>query len=82
MSPDTGSGITKLTNCRLVRHHSLVQDHLWLLDGRIVDPEPWFFDHKRKADLTVDCRGMIVAPGFIDLQINGNTSLRPQDMSY
>lgn len=69
MSPDPV--ITKLTNCRLIRDHQLFADHLWIRDGTIIDPEPVFFDDKRSADHTIDCRGLIVAPGFIDLQING-----------
>lgn len=40
-------------------------------EGRILDPEKLFFDEKGYADIHVDCEGSIVAPGFIDVQING-----------
>ena len=34
-------------------------------DGKILDPEKLFFDER------LDCGGAILAPGFIDVQING-----------
>lgn len=40
-------------------------------EGRILDPEKLFFDEKGYADERVDCEGSIIAPGFIDVQING-----------
>lgn len=40
-------------------------------EGRILDPEKLFFDEQGFADERVDCEGSIVAPGFIDVQING-----------
>lgn len=30
-----------------------------------------FYEQKRKPDTVIDCKGHIIAPGFIDLQING-----------
>ena len=74
VSSDVDPVITKFTNCRLVRDHRLFEDHLWMQEGKIIDPEPCFFDEKRKADVTIDCKGQIIAPGFIDLQINGTRS--------
>lgn len=41
-------------------------------EGRILDPEKLFFDEQGYADKVVDCAGSIIAPGFIDVQINGN----------
>lgn len=40
-------------------------------NGKICNPEKLFFDEKKGADVTVDCRDAIIAPGFIDVQING-----------
>lgn len=40
-------------------------------EGRILDPEKLFFDEQGYADKRVDCGGSIIAPGFIDVQING-----------
>lgn len=39
--------------------------------GRILDPEKLFFEERRMADEQRDCGGCILAPGFIDVQING-----------
>lgn len=66
--------LTKVINCTLVRNHQIVEDYLWFRDGKIVDPEPFFYDKKQVADQVVDGRGSLIAPGFIDLQINGNQS--------
>lgn len=46
-------------------------DDLWVREGKILDPEKLFFDEQAYADNQVDCGGAIVAPGFIDVQING-----------
>ena len=42
-----------------------------MFPGKIINPEPLFFDEKLGPDVIVDCRGALIAPGFIDLQING-----------
>ena len=53
---------------------SAVQD-VWIEDGRVVDPQALFYDSARSRVALVvqrvNCAGCIVAPGFIDLQING-----------
>nr|XP_057905508.1 N-acetylglucosamine-6-phosphate deacetylase [Doryrhamphus excisus] len=63
--------ITQLVNCRILRDHRLQREDLWVREGKILDPEKLFFDEKAYADEQVDCHGGIVAPGFIDVQING-----------
>lgn len=63
--------LIQFTNCRLLREHRLIEEDLWVRDGRIVDPEKIFFDERRLADRKVDCDGAIISAGFIDLQING-----------
>jgi len=45
---------------------------VWVRDGRILDPEKLFFDEQGYADRQLDCGGDILAPGFIDVQINGS----------
>lgn len=44
---------------------------VWTCDGKVVDPQQLFYEERRAADRVIDCRELIVAPGFIDLQING-----------
>lgn len=65
----------KYMNCRLIRDGDLIEDDLWVRDGIIVNPEYIFFSEKVTADVTVDCDGAILCPGFIDVQINGNQIL-------
>ncbi|KAM4631854.1 N-acetylglucosamine-6-phosphate deacetylase [Discoglossus pictus] len=63
--------ITRFRNCRILRDHKLQREDLWVRQGKILNPEKLFFDEKGSADIQVDCQGRILAPGFIDAQING-----------
>ncbi|XP_068100517.1 N-acetylglucosamine-6-phosphate deacetylase [Hyperolius riggenbachi] len=63
--------ITQFRNCRILRDHRLQWEDLWVREGKILNPEKLFFVEKGAADLQVDCHGSIIAPGFIDTQING-----------
>ncbi|XP_062954745.1 N-acetylglucosamine-6-phosphate deacetylase [Cynocephalus volans] len=63
--------VLQLTNCRLLRAGALLREDLWVRGGRILDPEKLFFEERRVADEQRDCGGRILAPGFIDVQING-----------
>lgn len=45
-------------------------------EGKILNPEKLFFDEKGSADVQLDCKGSIIAPGFIDVQINGKAKGR------
>lgn len=74
--------LTQFRNCRLLRNHKLVLDDLWVRDGKIIDPEKVFFVEKRQAHVQIDCNGAILAPGFIDLQINGKQQLELVFVSY
>ena len=58
-------------NCRLLRDSTLVNDDLWVRDGRIIDPRIVFWEEQIQADVQIDCVNLIISPGFIDLQING-----------
>ena len=72
----TSAPIIRFTNVRLVRNGRLtVNEELWIQGGRILNPEPVFFDQRVFADISVDCRQLIIAPGYIELQINGNGEL-------
>lgn len=56
---------------------SIPREDLWVRGGRILDPERLFFEERLVADEQRDCGGCILAPGFIDVQINGTAqSLR------
>lgn len=74
--------LLQFINCRLVRDHKLVQDDLWVRNGRIINPEPVFFDERSKAHRRIDCGGAIIAPGYIDIQINGKHMLTPNTPTH
>ncbi|XP_050824325.1 N-acetylglucosamine-6-phosphate deacetylase isoform X1 [Gopherus flavomarginatus] len=63
--------IFQFTNCRILRSHQLQREDLWVREGKILNPEKLFFDEKGSADIQLDCKDSIIAPGFIDVQING-----------
>ncbi|XP_038676648.1 N-acetylglucosamine-6-phosphate deacetylase [Scyliorhinus canicula] len=63
--------ITRFQNCHILKDHKLQREDLWVREGKILNPEKLFFDEKGSADIRIDCNGGIIAPGFIDTQING-----------
>lgn len=67
------NGITKLTNCRLVRSDRLVEEDLWIssITGKILAAQEVFYEQQLAPDQTIDLNGRIVSPGFIDIQFNG-----------
>ncbi|XP_078414925.1 N-acetylglucosamine-6-phosphate deacetylase isoform X3 [Cetorhinus maximus] len=63
--------VTQFQNCHILKDHKLQREDLWVREGKILNPEKLFFDEKGYADVQIDCKGSIIAPGFIDTQING-----------
>lgn len=64
--------IKQFTDCRILRDHKIIKEDLWVRDGKILNPEKIFFDERKNADVKISCKGAIIAPGFIDIQINGS----------
>ncbi|XP_031848829.1 N-acetylglucosamine-6-phosphate deacetylase [Nomia melanderi] len=58
-------------NCRILRNGKIWFEDLWVRNGKIVDPEKIFYDEKIKPNIKIDCKGALISPGYIDLQING-----------
>ena len=56
--------ITRYFNGRVIRGHQLHEADLWVYQGKIIAPQV-------KVDCEIDTMGAIIAPGYIDLQING-----------
>ncbi len=81
------NGLTKFTNCRLLRGDQLVTADLWVSSqtGKVVNSQTVFFDDLVLPDETVDLGGRIVSPGMIECQLNGafgfNFSTLLDDMS-
>jgi N-acetylglucosamine-6-phosphate deacetylase len=63
--------LLQFRNCQILRDHAIITEDFWVRNGKIVDPEKVFFDEKISADIQIDCKGALIAAGFIDLQING-----------
>ncbi len=51
-------------NAHILRNHRIESGELWVADGKIVPA-------LSTADQTIDLQGKLLAPGFIDLQLNG-----------
>lgn len=79
-------GITKFTNCRLVRDDHLENGDLWVssVTRAILSSQATFYDDKALPDRVVDLGGRIVSPGLIDVQLNGafgfNFSTLPEEV--
>ena len=56
--------ITCFHHPQLLKNHKIISEDLWISDGKIIPPQD-------QAHLTIDARELIIAPGYIDLQING-----------
>lgn len=65
--------ITKFTNCKLVQGKQLVEQDLWIdaVSGKILQDQVAFYDLHLSPDEVVDLGGRILAPGLIDVQLNG-----------
>ena len=68
-----GNGITKFTNCLLVRGNDLVQEDLWIssVSGKILNGQEILYEERTAPDNIVDLGGKILSPGLIDVQLNG-----------
>ncbi|KAJ9629263.1 uncharacterized protein PV06_01328 [Exophiala oligosperma] len=66
--------VIKFTNGYLLKDGQLVSEDLWVSSetGRIMSPQTAFYSSRLTADKVVDLQGKILAPGFIDVQINGS----------
>jgi N-acetylglucosamine-6-phosphate deacetylase len=82
-----GNGITKFTNCRLVKGDELVEQDLWVssVTGKILHSQEVFYGQNAVPDKVIDLGGRIVSPGLIDVQLNGafgfNFSAVPGDLT-
>ena len=65
--------VVRYKNARVVKpgEPRPIIDELWVQGGKITDPQKYFFDVAKRADEEVDCKGLILAPGYIDIQCNG-----------
>ncbi|TMW55180.1 hypothetical protein Poli38472_013942 [Pythium oligandrum] len=73
------SRVLKFTNVRVLRDGQLRNEYFWVADGKVIDPQSRFWQRHSEVDHApdeiIDGRGCILAPGFIDVQINGGFGL-------
>lgn len=65
------TGLTRFHNCHILRQGKIIKEDLWVRDGKLVNPEEVFYVEQAEADDTVHLDNFLIAPGFIDIQING-----------
>ncbi|KAI1109318.1 carbohydrate esterase family 9 protein [Nemania sp. NC0429] len=70
---DGRNGITKFTNCRILRGNRLVDEDLWVdsVTGKIIPSQAAFYDDLILPDDVINLGGRILAPGLIECQLNG-----------
>lgn len=68
-----GNGITKFTNCRILKDNKLVAEDLWVnsVTGKIIRSQAAFYDDLSMPDQIINLNGRILAPGLIECQLNG-----------
>ena len=52
------------SNGKILRRHQIVAEDLWVSNGKVIPPQA-------KANTILDMDGNLIAPGYIDLQVNG-----------
>nr|CAG4646267.1 EOG090X06GX [Macrothrix elegans] len=65
------SDIIQFHNCYILRGGKILKEDLWTRGGKIINPEPVFFDEKNYADIKIDCKGLLISPGFEILNLGG-----------
>ncbi|KAI1446091.1 carbohydrate esterase family 9 protein [Annulohypoxylon stygium] len=70
---DGRNGITKFTNCRILKNDKLVNEDLWVnsITGKIIRSQAAFYDDFILPDEVINLGGRILAPGLIECQLNG-----------
>lgn len=58
--------LVQFTNCTVLRRGSIKPADVWVYDGKVVKG-----GGNKIPDNKIDCDGRLIAPGLIDLQING-----------
>ncbi|DBA02944.1 TPA: hypothetical protein N0F65_005971 [Lagenidium giganteum] len=85
--------VLKFENVRVLRDGKLRNEYFWVKDGKVIDPQNRFWqcatEEVHAPDQVIDGRGCIIAPGFIDVQINGgfghdfsNPTITPKEIEY
>lgn len=64
--------LLRFENCRILKNGKILEnDYLLVRDGKIINYMDVFFDEERSPDIRIDCKGALLSPGLIDIQVNG-----------
>ena len=63
--------LVQFINCRILSNNEIIKEDFWVRDGKIMNPEKLFYLERKMADIQIDCHDLLIMPGFIDVQING-----------
>ncbi|KAF2262624.1 n-acetylglucosamine-6-phosphate deacetylase-like protein [Lojkania enalia] len=80
-----GTGVTKFTNCLLVKGDDLLKEDLWIssMSGKILNGQEILYGERVAPDKIIDLGGRILSPGLMDVQLNGaygfDFSVIPED---
>ena len=71
--PRSGPLLVQFFNAKLVTGDGLVDGDLWMHGSTLVDPQSYFWErsHAKAADRRIDCQGMLLSPGMIDIMLYG-----------
>lgn len=62
----------RFENCRILKYGKIVEnDYLLVRNGKIEDYMKVYFDERVEPDVKIDCKGALLSPGLIDVQVNG-----------
>ncbi|XKL64746.1 hypothetical protein PGB90_004832 [Kerria lacca] len=74
------SELIRFENCRILKHGQIVEnDYLLVRNGKIEDYMKVYFDEGKEPDIKINCKGALLSPGLIDIQVNGGFGI---DFSY
>lgn len=64
--------LVRFENCKILRNHTIeTDDYLYVRNGKIEDQMKLYFDEKVEPDKRIDCKGALLSPGLLDIQVNG-----------
>ncbi|KAI9103150.1 putative N-acetylglucosamine-6-phosphate deacetylase-like protein [Phlyctochytrium arcticum] len=71
LPPNHSSPCTRLINGRVLHGNALLATDVWMQNGLIIDPPNDLNWSDPSTVTTIDVNGKMIAPGLIDIQING-----------
>jgi len=58
-------------NCYILKQGKIILSDLFVKNGKFTNPKEFLKDKDVVSVKKVDCEGLLISPGFIDMQVNG-----------